>query len=216
MLDEEMDNIIRQAAEQHHPSYDNKAWDKMEQLLDQHLPQSKDRRGFAFFLVLALLIGGGLFVAGYYFVGNKKEKVASVESKKAEDRTPVKTITPGNNSTAEQNGSSVTNTNDNTNPDSKSTVQNGSPVANPNGNTNPGSKSPSIQHASSLINTNDNSNKTAQLGKPRVNTFAKGRTAAKTNMNITPGNAVADESSVKAGSPKNDKLNRKAIHLIME
>ncbi len=121
MLDEEMDNMIREAAEQHHPSYNNTAWYKMEQLLDKHLPQKKDRRGLMFFLLLFLLIGGGLFFAGYYFSGNKKAITANAEPKKAEQRSPGVTTTPDNNSAPGNNSTTVQNTvpgvngNDNTN-----------------------------------------------------------------------------------------------------
>lgn len=62
MQDEELDNRIREAASQHHPPYDDKAWEKMEQLLDKHMPQEKDRRRWIFFLLLFLLTGGGLFL----------------------------------------------------------------------------------------------------------------------------------------------------------
>ena len=41
---EEFDNKIREAAENHHPAYDENAWARMENLLDKHLPQEDDRR----------------------------------------------------------------------------------------------------------------------------------------------------------------------------
>ncbi len=50
MLDEENDKIIKEAAEHYHPGYDDKAWEKMEQLLDEHLPQKKERRWIFFIL----------------------------------------------------------------------------------------------------------------------------------------------------------------------
>src|SRR5215212_3119006 len=60
---EELDKKIQDAAEQHHPAYDEKAWQKMKKLLDIHLPEEKEnkRRGFLI-LFLFLLIGGGLFI----------------------------------------------------------------------------------------------------------------------------------------------------------
>ena len=68
MQSEKMNIKIREAAENHHPAYDEKAWEKMEKLLDKHLPQKKDvRRRIIFFLLLFLLLGGGaatLFFAG--------------------------------------------------------------------------------------------------------------------------------------------------------
>ena len=67
MLDEEMDHIIRDAAENHHPPYNDKAWDKMEQMLDKHLPQKKDNRKYIFFLLIFLLLGGGALYSIYQF-----------------------------------------------------------------------------------------------------------------------------------------------------
>lgn len=63
MQDEELDKIINDAAKQHHPAYDDKAWGKMLGLLDKHLPQKKDRKKpFAFWL-LFILLGGAVTTA---------------------------------------------------------------------------------------------------------------------------------------------------------
>jgi hypothetical protein len=70
MLDEEMDHMdqmIREAANNHHPAYNDKAWEKMELQLDKHLPQKKDRRRLIFFLLFFVLLGAGTF-----FVWNNK------------------------------------------------------------------------------------------------------------------------------------------------
>jgi hypothetical protein len=57
---DDFDNKIKQAAEQHHPNYDEKAWSKMNVLLNKHLPQKEDgRRRIIFFLLAFLLLGGG-------------------------------------------------------------------------------------------------------------------------------------------------------------
>lgn len=57
---ENFDNKIREAADHHHPAYDEKAWEKMEKLLDKHLPQKEDdRRRIIFLLLLFVLLGGG-------------------------------------------------------------------------------------------------------------------------------------------------------------
>ena len=71
MLDEEMDDIIRDAVDKHHPAYNDKAWEKMEKKLDKHLPQKEGRRRFIFFLLFFLLLGGGAFFASMYFSGSK-------------------------------------------------------------------------------------------------------------------------------------------------
>ncbi|MBK6936118.1 MAG: hypothetical protein IPH18_03985 [Chitinophagaceae bacterium] len=59
---EEFDMKIREAADQHHPAYDEKAWAKMEKLLDKHMPQEKKRRRFIFwFFPLVIVAGAGIF-----------------------------------------------------------------------------------------------------------------------------------------------------------
>jgi hypothetical protein len=62
---EEFDNKAKEAADHHHPAYDEQAWAKMEKLLNKHLPQKEDnRRRFLFFLLLFLgLAGAGLMIA---------------------------------------------------------------------------------------------------------------------------------------------------------
>jgi hypothetical protein len=63
MQSEDFDKRIRDAAENHHPQYNEKAWNGMEKLLDKHMPVEKDRRRFIFFLLLAtLLLGGGAWL----------------------------------------------------------------------------------------------------------------------------------------------------------
>ena len=60
---EEFDKKIRDAAEHHHPAYDEKAWDKMKILLDKHLPVKRDdRRRFILFLLLLLILGSGAYL----------------------------------------------------------------------------------------------------------------------------------------------------------
>src|SRR5258705_8675942 len=63
MQSEEFDKKVKEAADHHHPSYDEKAWEKMERLLNKHLPQKKDdRRRYILFLLLFLLTGGGVYL----------------------------------------------------------------------------------------------------------------------------------------------------------
>lgn len=59
MQSEDFDKRIRDAAENHHPHYNEKAWNGMEKLLNKHMPVEKDRRRFIFFLLLAMLLLGG-------------------------------------------------------------------------------------------------------------------------------------------------------------
>ena len=63
---EDFDMKARNANEDTFPPFEEGAWDKMELLLDQHLPQKKDKRRF-FFWWLAALIPIGL-VAGYFLI----------------------------------------------------------------------------------------------------------------------------------------------------
>jgi hypothetical protein len=62
MLFDNFDKKIKEAAEQHHPAYDENAWRKMENLLDQHLPRENNRRRFFLLAFTVLLIGGGAYV----------------------------------------------------------------------------------------------------------------------------------------------------------
>jgi hypothetical protein len=63
MLSEDFDKKIKDAADHHHPAYDEKAWLKMERLLDKHLPQEEEKkRRFLFILLFFLLAGGGTWL----------------------------------------------------------------------------------------------------------------------------------------------------------
>ncbi|TAL44195.1 MAG: hypothetical protein EPN92_09125, partial [Chitinophagaceae bacterium] len=62
MLSEDFDKKIKEAAEHHSPSYDEKSWEKMEALLNKFLPEKKDRRSYILFLLLILVAGGGGFI----------------------------------------------------------------------------------------------------------------------------------------------------------
>ena len=76
MWSENIDNKIRAAAAEsiHEPG--GNAWDKMESLLDQHLPRRKKRRGLLFFLLLALLAAvPGFFLVKKYTAGSRTPAV---------------------------------------------------------------------------------------------------------------------------------------------
>ncbi len=66
MLDEENDKRIKEAADHYHPEYDDTAWQKMEQLLDEHLPVEKERKRIFFLLPLVLIFGCLLLLIGLY------------------------------------------------------------------------------------------------------------------------------------------------------
>ena len=62
MWSDDIDNKIRETGEGSHHVYDDKAWNKMEVLLDKHLP--RNRRRFIYLLLLPLaMIGTGVFFA---------------------------------------------------------------------------------------------------------------------------------------------------------
>lgn len=99
MLDEEMDDIVRDASEQHFAPYDDKAWSKMETLLDKHLPQKKkDRKKFLLFLLLFLAIDAG--VAFMIFYPHKKTgDISSLQKKQtsAGDNSSSVLLSTGSN-----------------------------------------------------------------------------------------------------------------------
>ncbi|MBN8676236.1 MAG: hypothetical protein J0L56_19045 [Chitinophagales bacterium] len=93
---DDFDQRIKEAADNHHPTYDEKAWDKMEALLDKHMPQpgKKRRRFFFFWLFVLLLLGGGaawLFMEKPWKSEEPAIAVASTGSEKNTDRK----VTPG-------------------------------------------------------------------------------------------------------------------------
>jgi hypothetical protein len=99
MQSEEFDKKIQQAAEHHHPAYDEKAWTKMEKLLDRDLPQKKDdRRRIIFFLLLFLLLGGA---ATFLFINKPghKESLASEGSQLQQNNSANTTATAKNKPT---------------------------------------------------------------------------------------------------------------------
>jgi len=61
------------------PSFAESEWDKMETLLDTHLPQEKDRKRFIFWM-FALLISPGLFSVYYFMHKPAKVPTESVDT----------------------------------------------------------------------------------------------------------------------------------------
>lgn len=63
MQSENFDNRFREAADHHHPNYDETAWAKMESLLDEHMPvEKKKKRRFLFFFLLFIFAGGTTWI----------------------------------------------------------------------------------------------------------------------------------------------------------
>lgn len=67
MSDEEQINKkIKDAAENFRPAFDDDAWKKMEQLLDEHLPQKKDKKRIIFLLIFLLISAGAIYFGIHY------------------------------------------------------------------------------------------------------------------------------------------------------
>jgi hypothetical protein len=93
MSDEEQINKkIREAAENYQPAYSDNAWKGMERLLDEHLPQKKDRRRIVFLLLLVLIPS-----AAVYFGIQYKNAGSVLTSQKAKS-VNQSTILPDNRS----------------------------------------------------------------------------------------------------------------------
>jgi len=63
MWSDEIDKKIRETTEGSRHAYDDNAWNKMEKLLDKHLPQKRSRRFIPLLLLPLALIGTGVFFA---------------------------------------------------------------------------------------------------------------------------------------------------------
>lgn len=120
---EDFDKKVREAAEHHHPAYDEKAWDSMEKLLDKHLPVEKDnRRRLFFFLLLFLLAGTG----AYLWMAKPWNPSAVAESSRQAIAQPPTSV-PGknNDATNASNNNNIEKSNKETSP-----VNESSPVKN--------------------------------------------------------------------------------------
>jgi hypothetical protein len=104
MQSENFDKKLKDSLSQRPPENDKPEWDKMEALLDKHLPvEKKDRRRIFFFLFSVLLLGGGAFLIWQNNSGNKNG-ITSIDSQKqntvaAENNNQTKTNTDKNIST---------------------------------------------------------------------------------------------------------------------
>ena len=82
MQSDNFDKKIRDSLSQRPPGNDKPEWEKMEVLLDKHLPEEKkDRRRIFFILFSFLLLGGGAFLVWQNNSGNKNE-ITSIDSQK--------------------------------------------------------------------------------------------------------------------------------------
>jgi cytoskeletal protein RodZ len=105
---EEFDKKIKEAAGNHHPAYDEKAWRKMENLLDKHMPREKDdRRRFLFILLLFLVLGGtGLLIAKPW----KGRKIVAATEQTVQKKQAIKdqsTLEKDKEETKKENGKTL-------------------------------------------------------------------------------------------------------------
>ena len=90
MWDEEIHKKIKDAADQYHPAYDDDAWNKMERLLNVHLPRKRDRKRIVYFLPLILLLAGIIF-----FMITRKEEKPALSDNNLEKSRHEQNFTPG-------------------------------------------------------------------------------------------------------------------------
>ena len=103
MQSENFDKKIRDSLSQRPPGNDDPAWDKMETLLDKHMPrEKKDRRRVFLILFLFLFTGGGSFLIWKGSTGDKNN-ITAIES---QDKTPG--ATKDNNSSADKTATTTT------------------------------------------------------------------------------------------------------------
>ena len=98
MWDDKINKKIKDAADQYHPAYDENAWDKMELLLNEHLPVKKNERKKYFFILLLLLFLGGSFFGIYEYNSSKHKGLENAFSKNAVPTIPL----PGNKANSDQ------------------------------------------------------------------------------------------------------------------
>lgn len=189
MWDDEINKKIKDAADQYHPAYDENAWDKMELLLDEHLPVEKKRKKRKYFLILmlSLLLGGSLFTVYYY---NQNRPL----SKNSQNPGSANNIT----STQSAKTNSRINDEDASSSNITEKATNTTKPLSPLNQENIG------QHSkNSIIETNGN-----EPAKPYVNTTRATslNIGAKTNATIVSG-AVGEETDAKNKVDKNLTIN---------
>jgi hypothetical protein len=110
---EDFDKKVREAADHYYPAYDEKAWTKMDKLLNRHLPQKEEnKRRLLFLLLFFVLLGGGAWllidkpwqnektqiVSGKTGT-NEKNKQAESSTNTIENKNTVQPVSGGNAST---------------------------------------------------------------------------------------------------------------------
>lgn len=82
MKPDPLDIKIQEAAAQYESVYNEQAWDAMQKLLDEKMPQKKDKRRIFWLLILFLLfLGTGSLLLTNYYTRGDKEKIAAPAEK---------------------------------------------------------------------------------------------------------------------------------------
>src|SRR6188472_1521597 len=105
MQSENFDKKIKNSLSQRPPGNDIPDWDKMETLLDKHMPVKKDDRRRIFFILFSfLLLGGGAFLVWQNSSSNKKE-IAEIKSP-IQNSATIENNKPGNAGTQKSTNTS--------------------------------------------------------------------------------------------------------------
>lgn len=105
---EDMDHRIREAAENHHPAYNEKAWPEMEKLLNKHLPvEKKRRRRFLIWWLLPLLAGGS-----YLLYTQLQQKGKGIDGITSTQQSGVKANQPAGKPGTDQSATPVSRDNE--------------------------------------------------------------------------------------------------------
>lgn len=146
MQSEKFDKKIKDSLSQRPPGNDNPAWDKMEVLLDKHMPQKRDRRRIFFILFLFLLTGGGAFLI-WQNSNRDKNNMSAIESQnKKPDPVPI--------GPTKDNGPSESNTGTVTTNTQKENIAENTPLTNQSSPATQQTKTPVIRSSSSQILSN--------------------------------------------------------------
>jgi len=214
-----MDDIIRNAADKHHPVYNDKAWAKMEMKLDKHLPQKEGRRRYIFFLLFFLLLGGGAFFAFIYVTGSKNSISTGVAQNKDDKRSATaitsEKITPVPDHIESTAGNNANVTKEITDNPMGNVTNTGQPESSNSMNTEVSGKkkrSPGVNKAKSKmsITAADDLDESEKAGKQKTeNSVPQNRnTVDKMNITITaatPENSESENVSVTPANPEKEK-----------
>ena len=87
--DDEIIRKIQEASERYHPAYDEAPWADMQRLLDEHLPQKKNKKRIIFLILLTLVPLIGIYV-GYKFKNPGTIPISASTASTAPNASPVK------------------------------------------------------------------------------------------------------------------------------